>query len=73
MCDASCAALLHSSAQHVLPPLPRSCCRSVPGERFVLRFQLTDEFEDDICSTDPWCAARLASLVLCWLRLVESV
>ncbi|KAI7842582.1 hypothetical protein COHA_003686 [Chlorella ohadii] len=34
------------------------CCfkapRRVPGERFVLRFQLTDEFEDDICSTDPW-------------------
>ena len=67
------AALLRTLPQHLFLRPPSRCCRSVPGERFVLRFQLTDEFEDDICSTDPWCAARQASVVLCWLRLIKSV
>lgn len=35
------------------PPLHPSCCRR-PGERYITRFQLAEEFEDDLCSTDPW-------------------
>ena len=50
-----CLALTPLNPPPPLPPPPAH--RSVPGERFVLRFQLTDEFEEDICSTDPWCAA----------------
>jgi galactosylxylosylprotein 3-beta-galactosyltransferase len=34
------------------------CCFKAPvrkhGERFVTRFQLAEEFEDDLCSADPW-------------------
>jgi galactosylxylosylprotein 3-beta-galactosyltransferase len=34
------------------------CCFKAPvrkpGERFVTRFQLAAEFEDDLCSADPW-------------------
>ena len=53
----------HAADSHPPPPTPAH--RSVPGERFVLRFQLTDEFEEDICSADPWCAAGW--FVLCLL------
>lgn len=33
--------------------LPCCCCRK-PGERFVTRFQLAEEFDADLCSSDPW-------------------
>ena len=53
--SASCARHAHRPLVPLLPPSrsrPRPC--SKPGERFVTRFQLTEEFEEGLCSSDPW-------------------
>lgn len=39
-------------------PAPRSRPRALslrrPGERYITRFQLADEFEEGLCTADPW-------------------
>lgn len=48
------ARLQRPAAHPPLPLTPLVTLCSKPGERFITRFQLVDEFEAGLCSDDPW-------------------